>query len=234
MPFSLESDNLPDYVKKQPVSVAKRWIEIFDQYFLSDNEAVAWTMANAWLKRVIEFNGNQEPSTAEQQESLELVDMKFDTPEEEIVVRAIGDEEFIDFILTDTDYDNKGTGYEEGFLEELAQYINDNGIVGDFNHEMEYRLKQAGITPLMLKEKMKGKTGIAKAVKAIVEEGKLFIRTTFDKRYRKRILESKGVSVEGVFVRDKNTNKYVGGTILGFSFVDSPVLDLGNPRAVRV
>ena len=81
---------------------------------------------------------------------------------------------------------------------------------------------------------MKNKNGIAKAFKAIVDKGKLFIRTTFDKRYRKRIMESKGVSIEGAFVRDKTTNKFIGGTVFGFSFIDDPKLDLGYSKAVRV
>lgn len=233
MPFNLESDNLPSYVKKQPLEVAKRWIEIFNKYFESDDEGTAWMMANAWLQRVIEFNKNN-PSTEEPKESLEIINLKFDTPDEEIVIRADGDEEFIDFVLAGIDKDNYGTSYEEDFLNELANQINSEGINADFNHELQYRLKEMGISIETIKERMKNKNGIAKAFKAIVDKGKLFIRTTFDKRYRKRIMESKGVSIEGAFVRDKATNKFIGGTVFGFSFIDDPKLDLGYSKAVRV
>ena len=127
MPFTLESDNLPVYVKKQPLAIAKRWIEIFDKYFESDDEAMAWTMANTWLKRVVEFNKSN-PATEEPKDDLEVVNVKFDTPEEEIVIRADGDEEFIDFVLAGIDKDNYGTSYDEKFLEELASQINSDGI----------------------------------------------------------------------------------------------------------
>lgn len=239
MPFNLESDNLPSYVKKQPLDIAKRWVEIFNQYFLSDDEATAWAMANTWLKRVIEFHKNlaeDEESTAEKESTndVELLNMTFKPDGEELVVRADGDEEFIDFILTDTEEDEYGTAPDEEFLYDLAEQINKQGIFGDFNHELQYRLKEAGISVQSIKERMKNKNGIAKAVKAIVENGKLFIRTTFDKRYKNRILQSKGVSIEGAFVRDKRTNKFIGGSVFGFSFIDNPTLKLGNPRAVRV
>lgn len=232
MPFNLDSDNLPSYVRKQPLTLAKRWIEIFNQYFESDDSAVAWTMANAWLTRAIEFNKEQDEEV--EKENLELIDVKFETEDEEIVIRAEGDNEFIDFILADLDKDEYGTGYDEDFLVELESQINSNSLIGDFNHELQYRLVEAGVSVEGIKSRMKNKNGIAKAVKAIYENGKLFIRTTFDKRYRNRIQNSKGVSIEGAFVRDKNTNKFVGGTVFGFSFIDDAKLNLGNTRAVRV
>jgi SOS response regulatory protein OraA/RecX len=235
MPFNLESDNLPSYVKKQPLDIAKRWIDIFNQYFVSDDEATAWMMANTWLKRVIEFHKNNPPEEEKKEDiDLEVMNLTFEPEGEELVVRADGDEEFIDFILADVAEDNYGTSYDEEFLTNLAEQINRSGIVGDFNHEIQYRLKQMGIGISTIKERMKNKDGIAKAVKAIVDNGKLFIRTSFDKRYKNRILQSKGVSIEGAFVRDKKTNKFVGGTVFGFSFIDNPKLNLGNPRAVRV
>lgn len=234
MVFTVESDNLPTYVKKQPLTIAKKWVEIFNQYFESDDKVLAWTMANAWLKRALEFY-KENPATPEPvKEDLEIVNVHFDTPEEEIVIRADGDDEFIDFILADTLKDNYGTSYTEDFLMELAEQINSEGIEADFNHELQYRLKEAGLSIESIKQRMKNKSGIAKAFKAIVDKGKLFIRTTFDKRYRKRILNSKGVSIEGAFIRDRNTDKFVGGKVFGFSFVDDPSLNLGNSRAVRV
>ena len=236
MPFNLESDNLPSYVKKQSLDIAKRWIDIFNQYFISDDEPTAWMMANTWLKRVIEFHKNNPPEEEVKKEDidLEVMNLTFEPEGEELVVRADGDEEFIDFILADVKEDEYGTSYDEDFLANLAEQINKSGIVGDFNHDIQYRLKQMGIGISTIKERMKNKDGIAKAVRAIVDNGKLFIRTSFDKRYKNRILQSKGVSIEGAFVRDKNTNKFVGGTVFGFSFIDNPKFNLGNPRAVRV
>lgn len=234
MPFTLESDNLPTYVKKQPLSVAKKWIEIFNKYFESDDEGMAWHMANAWLQRVIEFHKNNKPTEEPKNSELEIVNVNFKPEKEEIVIRADGDEEFIDFILADVDYDNYGTAYEENFLLELAEQINNKGILGDFNHELQYKFKEMGLSIDSIKQKMQTKNGIAKAVKAIVDKGKLFIRTTFDKRYKKRILESKGVSIEGAFIRNKLTNKFEGGTVFGFSFIDNENLKLGNPRATKV
>ena len=232
MPFNLESDNLPAYIKKAPVYIAKKWITIFNKYFESDGEATAWDMSKAWFDRVLTFYNNNLPEDME--EETELVDIKFETEEEELVIRADGDEEYIDFILADTNYDDYGTSYEADFLQEIAAYINDNGLDGDFNHELLYQLKEEGYSMDAIKAKMRGKPSIAKAVKATVDKGKLFIRTTFDKRYRKRILNSKGVSIEGAFKRNKATRKFDGGAAFGFSFIDRSDKALGNPRAVRV
>jgi hypothetical protein len=233
MPFTLESDNLPVYVKKQPLAIAKRWIEIFNKYFESDDSSMAWDMANHWLRRVIDFQKNN-PTTEEPKDDMELVDIAFKTENEELVIRADGDEEYIDFILADTLYDDYGTSYEEEFLRELADYINKHGIDGDFNHEMLYKLKDDGYSIEAIKAQMRSKPSIAKAVKATVDQGKLFIRTTFDKRYRKRIEQSKGVSIEGAFKRNKVTRRFDGGAVFGFSFIDRHDKEPGNPRARRV
>ena len=234
MVFTLESDNLPSYVKKQPLAIAKKWIDIFNRYFEEDDKVMAWTMANSWLARVIKFNQENLPTPEPEQAEMEIINVTFESPEEELVVRSIGGEEYLDFILADLKSDEYGTSYTKEFLAELAEQINSGDINGDFNHELQYKLKEMGIGMETIKERMKNKNGIAKVFKAIVEKGKLFIRTTFDKRYKKRILNSKGVSIEGAFVRNRATNKFEGGTIFGFSFIDDSTLKLGNSRAVRI
>jgi hypothetical protein len=78
----------------------------------------------------------------------------------------------------------------------------------------------------------KEKKGIAKTLKAIYKDGKLWIRAVIDKRYSNAVQNSKGLSLEAVVTKDSMTNTVIDGDILGFTFGvhQSPI----NSRAVVV
>lgn len=210
--------NLPEYVKNKPQPVQEKWANIYKEYS-KEESSVGLGVANQWLS-------NYKPVVIEH--------LVFSAESEQLTARSIGGVEYYDFLLTDNRYDNYGTKYSESFLKELAEMINRGDLAdGDFNHDTLNKLLSAGYSKDSLKEQFKSlKQGVAKAVKAIYENGKLYLRTLIDPAYKDRVLKSKGVSIEGSFVREGDT--FVSGKILGFSIIDDPKKDIGNPRARRL
>ena len=210
------NSDLPFYVKNKAKKVQDTWVSINNNY---DTESMGLAVANKWLAQ-------------QKQETLVKRDFTFTTTEEQITFRSIGGNEYVDFVLTDTQSDRYGTGYDDKFLREMAELVNNGGVTlqGDFNHELLDKLQEQGYSKEAIKEKIKSlKQGVAKAVKAIYENGKIYLRALINPRYKKRILNSKGVSIEGSFVREGS--KFIGGTLLGFSFIDAPNKEPGNPRS---
>jgi hypothetical protein len=209
---------LPEYVKNKPEPIQKKWTNLYTEY-AKEGEAIGLGVANKWLS-------NYKPVVVE--------NFVFSADKEQLTARSIGGVEYYDFLLADNRYDNYGTKYSETFLKELAEMINNGDIGdGDFNHDTLNKLIEAGYTKDSLKEKFKSlKQGVAKAIKAIYENGKLYLRTLIDPAYKERVQNAKGISIEGSFVREGDT--FVGGKILGFSIIDDPKKDIGNPRARRL
>lgn len=231
MPFDGPNDKtLPNYVRKLSPKVRARWVAIFNSVFDRSGEAAAFKTANAFLRDNVTGKSNEVVS-AKTGRDVEYYTLSFEFPQDEIVIKASANgDQYIEAVLTDANTDLDGFSVDEPFLYELADQINRNGIVGDFDHLELEKLKAAGLDKDTITASMKIKRGVAKAVKAFVEKGKLWIRASIDKRYKNRILKSKGLSLEGRFVRDTSTNKYVGGTIFGFTFGEQ--MTPRNPRAL--
>lgn len=229
MPYKGSSDkNLPSYVKKMPAVIRAKWVSIFNSVYDKGGESVAFRTANSWLKKHIDATSGELAGKAGV-ETTRIYSLKFSLPDERLVVKAIGDEEYIEAVLTDVDSDEDGDSYDESFLYELAEQINKNGIVGDFDHSELERLRKIGFDSNTIASLLKDKKGVAKAVKAIVKSGRLWIRAMIDKRYKKRILDSNGLSLEGLFRKKEGTNVYEAGTIVGFTFAEKQTAR--NPRA---
>jgi hypothetical protein len=55
MPYkTIDSPNLPPYVKNKPEWVKQKWISIFNAVLETDGEEAAFVAANSWLKRELE------------------------------------------------------------------------------------------------------------------------------------------------------------------------------------
>ena len=78
-------------------------------------------------------------------------------------------------------------------------------------------------------ETLKNKKGIAKSLKAIFENGRLWVRAVIDKRYKKLIQNSKGVSAEAFITETDDTDKKVlKADLLGFTFnINTKPADFG-------
>lgn len=230
MPYKgIDDKSLPSYVKKLSKPVRARWIAIFNQYYQKSGESIAFKMANGWLKKNLSKTNKEVAAKTINNGSLEIYTLRFSLPEEELVIKTFGDEEYIEAVLTDIGLDEHGNDYDESFLYEIADQINREGIIGDFDHEYMKELRKQGLSPQEIANKLKGKKGIAKAVKALVRNGKLWIQAQIDKRYKKRIMNSRGLSIEGLFSRKEGTKTYHSGTVVGFTFAEND--QPANPRA---
>jgi len=153
---------------------------------------------------------------------------------EEFVSRTEDGHVLHNYVLSDIWPDLKGTAPEPQVLDEWAAWINDAQPEVDTDHQLfETLKKEHGGNVTLVERAMKFKKGVAKAVKAFVDKGKLIVSLLFDKRYNNHIDKFKGLSVEAAVRRDELTNKWKSGSKL-FGFTLAMNMDHLNPRAVKV
>jgi hypothetical protein len=206
MPYSGYNDpKLPSYVKSKSESIRKKWVSLFNQVYKSDGESKAMLMANTWLKK-----------QATKKEFVKRSVIMFESVNNGFIKRSSDGEDYMTFVLSSTTPHRDGKVFTEEMLKNWAQTINSNPIVGDIDHGLYDQLLSSYLSDDQIRNVLKSKRGIAKAVKAIYENGKLWIRAIIDKRYKNIIEKSKGVSVEALCSWKENVA--TDGEILGFSF----------------
>jgi hypothetical protein len=214
MPYQLNSTNLPSYVKSRSESVKKKWISIFNSVYAKEGEQVAFIVANKWLKdQVVE-----KKTMARTADTLERVELVVDEAVE-FLSRTEDGEDYISFKLADNQVDSQGVQLPEEILKKWADEINSGKILlGDIDHESWKSLIEAGMSEEQIKKEIQNKPSIAKAVRAVFEKGRLWVRAIIDKRYKKLIKGSKGVSMEAIVKRRNSDNKVFDGHLAGFTF----------------
>jgi hypothetical protein len=214
MPYQPNSKDLPSYVKNRSESVKKKWISIFNSVYAKEGEKVAFIVANKWLKdKVVE-----KKTVARTSETLERVELVIDETVE-FLSRTEDGEDYISFKLADNQVDSKGVQLPEEILKKWADEINSGKILlGDIDHESWQSLLGAGLSEDQIKKEIQNKPSIAKAVRAVFEKGRLWVRAIIDKRYKKLIKGSKGVSMEAIIKRRNSDNKVFDGHLAGFTF----------------
>lgn len=228
MPFTTDSD-LPKYVANKPQEIKNKWILIFNAAQEKYGENKAMIIANTWLKKII-TSKKLEAQTMEAKTTVET--LTFELAEGELIKQTEDGEEYVDFVLVDDKTDNKGNKWNAATLKKWTDGINNGeiSIVGDTDHEGYNDVVSKVVDPAKAAALIKNlKKGFAKSVKAIYDNGKMWVRAIIDKRYRTKIRNAKGVSLEAMATRDINGN-IVDGELLGFTFAvkGNPV----NPRAV--
>lgn len=215
MPFDSSSENLPSYVKKLPDSLKSKWIAIFNRVYNAEGEEYAFIAANNWLSRQRESSSLE----AKTKSAVRLEKAFFKLSDSQLIKRSKDGEEYVDFVLTDTGLDSEGVSYPEDTIKRWVEQINSGDVfVGDINHEEYDRIALTSSTPEQAAELIKrSKKGIAKAIKAIFDKGKMFVRAIIDKRYKKVISKAKGVSLEALINRDYS-GAVTDGELLGFTF----------------
>lgn len=141
---------------------------------------------------------------------------------------------YVDFILADTGYDQKGLRMSEGVLQKWTNQINTGGlkIRGDFDHTLYDNLMKKGYSAERVLEMLKGfKDNIAESVKAVYDKGKMWLRALVNPDFEDMIYDSSGVSLEAELTIDDSTNTAVDGTLGGFSFITDKIPEGPiNPR----
>jgi len=224
MPYSgLNDKKLPSYIAKRSDDVRRKWVSIFNSVFKNSGEEAAFIAANSWLKRQMKSI----ETTAKTHQVRNRI--KFVIDSKKFIKKTMNGEEYISAILSDNLPDIEGLSIPEGVLQRWADDINKNLPVGDIDHAEYDRVLSSGMTDDQVKKYLSEKKGIAKAIKAVVQDGKLWIRALIDKRYKNLIEKAKGLSVEAIITRDSNGH-VIDGDFLGFTFGINHTP--ANPRAV--
>jgi len=138
--------------------------------------------------------------TFDLEENSEVVVMNHDNGEVEL-----------DISLAHTGPNLSGRYFAEEDLQFMADQINSEGSsLPDINHEILSKLRsQFGDNPEVLANAIKKEKGIFKSVKAVVHQGKLWIKAFLDQRYKNYADNFKKVSIEAIGKVDKATGRVV-------------------------
>lgn len=154
------------------------------------------------------------------------------TPAEGFVTRTENGVELHNYVLADVWPDNFGTAPTEELLGEWASWINQAQPEADTDHDIyEQAMRTYGDNPEKVKSMVRSKRGIAKAVKAVVDKGRLLVSLAFDKRYANHIDRVKGLSIEAAVVKNGLTSQFEKGELLGFTLAVNA--KPANPRAIK-
>ncbi len=214
----------PSYV---PESVKSQWENVFASNF-HKGEDVAKITANIWLQQ----NSTIADPNAALEETV-MLSFTVDDSGPELVKQTLNTGDyFISAVLADNAVTRTGHKFSEALLLKIADQINKQLPVGDMDHEEMTRLEGEGYSPSEVAEKLKSrqKNGIVKAVQAIYEKGKLWVKLQIDKRYRKIMNKAKGLSVEVLAKVQSTTKEILDADFLGFTVAYRH--DPANPRAL--
>lgn len=197
---------LPAYVENKAPDVIAKWQHVYQQYGGAQDDNRGMIAANSWLQHHVAS-----------QPVRQWIQFEIDTSKEFISATDSG-EEYINAVLTDRFPDSDGDSWSESEMRMFADQVNNEfQPVGDVDHQEYDALMRAGLTDDEVIAKLREKKGIAKAVKAVVQDGRLWLRLMFDKRYKNVIKNAKGLSLEALRLRD-NSGQVTGAKLLGFTF----------------
>lgn len=204
-----------------------RWESIYKKMLAQHGNVMkAKLAANIWLKKHM-----QTQMTARSIKVRNIVRFTVDTSQPEFIKRSDSGEEYIIAMLEDVYGDVDGVLWTPDVLQKFADHINaGNQIVGDIDHEEYDKILSAAMSDEEVEALLAQKKGIAKGVKAVFEDGKLWMKALIDKRYKKA-LQGKNLSLEAVVTRD-DEGRVVDGKILGFTFIVNDTA--ANPRTTFV
>ena len=201
----LNDSNLPSYVKTKSEQVRAKWVALSNESCKQYGESKALLIANTWLKKQVENKSFVKRSV-----------IQFDVVNQSLIKRSSNGEDYITFVLSSIQPHRDGVVFTEEMLKKWESSINSNPIVGDVDHSLYDQLLSSYLSDDQIRDVLRSKKGIAKTIKAIYDKGKLWIRAFVDKRYKKLIEKSKGVSAEALCSwKDKVATD---GDILGFTF----------------
>ena len=232
MPYNINS-SLPKVIKALPVPAQSLYRTAFNKSYEnngSDSIAskVAWTVVKKRLKK----QGTKWVGRAGAFESTQFY--TFNTEKDGELVQRTDGAVVQRYVLSDTLPDNFGTSATEELLQEWAGWINKEQPSIDTDHTLwESAIKEYRGDSKLVARAMKAKQGIARAISAVFEKGRLFVNVLFDKVIDNKVIKKiRGLSIEAGVTTDELTKKWIKGDLMGFTFAvnRSP----SNQRAVQV
>jgi hypothetical protein len=182
---------------------------------------VAWGMTKSKMKLVDgQLICNSEDFIPSQKYVFDL------EPAEQILIKNHDDGEIeLDAVLATTEpRETDGKYFTEEELTSLAEQINSDGSsLPDEEHATLKRLTRSGVMNRDLPSLIGSEKGIFKTIKAVVKEGKLWVKAFLDKRYRNHAKNFKGLSIE-TLAKSTPSGRLVQPRYLGFTFTNTPQL----------
>lgn len=197
---------LPSYVKNKSKPIQDKWVAVYNTALKKGDKSSALIVANSWLKK-------QKKEVIKQS----FTKIIFELDNKQLIKQDANGDEYISAVLASTEETKEGKRFSEELLKRWADGINNGDtIVGDVDHEFFEKVAMDA-SHKQIKTALKQKPSIAKAIKAIYEEGKLWVRLLIDKRYKNVISKAKGLSIEGLVESDDfgNVNN---GELWGMTF----------------
>lgn len=208
MPYN-KNKELPSYVKKLSSKLQEGWKSVFNAAYDKYGEERATMIANAWVKK------QAEPKKLVKRS---VVSFELDSSSG-FIKRSRDGEEYVTFVLNSTQPHRDGKLFSEKMLRNWAETINNNPTMiggGDADHVLYDQLVDSNVSDDTVRSVLKSKKGIARMVQATFKDGKLWVRAVLDKRYKRIVEKSRGVSAEALCSWDGNVA--TDGELLGFSF----------------
>jgi hypothetical protein len=209
---------VPSYV---PSSLQGQWQSTYNQA-LSFGPEYAKVFANNWLSHNVTVTQPRE----------DLVLLSFTIEDSQLIKQTDDGEEYISAVLADLGVTSTGHKFSEAVLLKFTEQINRELPIGDVDHEEMSRLEAQGYSDEQVADVLKSrqKNGIVRAVKAIYDKGKLWVKLLIDKRYKKIVERAKGLSLEAIAKVQSDTKEVTDADLLGFTvaYHQTPA----NPRAL--
>lgn len=228
MPYNSTSE-LPESLKKLPVKAQQMFMTTFNNSYERVGEESAFKVAWAVVKK--NFKKVDDKWVARGM-GLDLFTFSMETKGEVFIQKGEDGEYYLEAVLSDVILDSQGKRFTTEALQEYANQINNHGISGFITHAdwKEFIMKHSHLSEdAFVAKARESRKGILKAVRAVFENGKLWIKALIDKRYLNRVKEFNKVSIEALVPKRLQTNsEYKGGYVLGFALDNAAV----NPRAI--
>ena len=114
MPYTVDSQDLPSYVKGRPREIIIRWVDIFNTVYKENGEEMAFIVANKWLKKYYD-----------EHKYVKRCIVEFNTdPSQRLISRSDDGEEYITLVLGSTEPHKDGLVYSETLLKKWESDIN--------------------------------------------------------------------------------------------------------------
>ena len=146
-------------------------------------------------------------------------------PETKVIMNSENEEIVMEAILADTDKNTDGMFFSETELADINEQINLLGsTLPDVDHEkLKMLVAKYGRDDAKIKEEIAKEKGVFKTIKSMIKDGKLWIQTVLDKRYKNHLDKFNSLSIEA-FADADTTKRLRNPKYLGFTFTNNPKL----------
>ena len=226
MPYNSIKE-LPESIKKLPISAQEIFKNVFNKVYKNNGDELSFKIAWAAVKKKFKKVDNKWVAKSN---NYTLFKVELENNSELFVNKSDDGEYYLEGVLSDVGLDVHNTRFTEEALKDYAEQINKHGIGGFITHKdwKQFCMNNSHLPEEVFIAKARNeRKGILKAIKAVYEKGRLWIKALIDKRYLNRVKKFTKMSIEALVPkRYQQSNTYKGGYVLGFALDD----DVANKR----